>query len=102
MVCSSWASPRFSASKYCAAGSARPASRVCLRANSTALTNSGNHGISSVHELLAAVDVVCRACDGGVRHEVDCQGGDVIRPDDAPDRQTSAQLFTALVDSVAE
>src|SRR6202035_933017 len=39
------ASPWFSAVKYCPTGSAWPAARVCLRASSTALAKSGNHGI---------------------------------------------------------
>ena len=40
-------SPLFSAMKYCATGSALPAAWVCLRASSTALVNSGNHGIAT-------------------------------------------------------
>src|SRR5580692_9906664 len=38
-------SPLFSAVKYCPTGSAWPEARVCLRASSTALAKSGNHGI---------------------------------------------------------
>src|SRR3984885_4433054 len=38
-------SPLFSAVKYCPTGSAWPEARFCLRASSTALAKSGNHGI---------------------------------------------------------
>jgi hypothetical protein len=38
-------SPWFSAVKYCPTGSAWAEARVCLRASSTALAKSGNHGI---------------------------------------------------------
>ena len=34
---------------------------------------------SALDELLAAVDVECRSGDGGVRHEVEGEGGDVLR-----------------------
>src|SRR5512133_4399834 len=44
-------------------------------------------------ELLAAVDVVGRAGEGGVGHEVNGQRGDVRRSDDAPDGERGAQLL---------
>ena len=44
-VSRSRASALFSAVTYCPTGSARPAARVCSRVSSTALVNSGNHGI---------------------------------------------------------
>ena len=44
-------------------------------------------------ELLAAVDVVGRAGERGVRHEVDGERGDVGRSDDASDRQRRAELL---------
>ena len=43
-------------------------------------------------ELLPAVDVVGRARERGVGHEMHGQRGDVGRPDDAPDRKRGAQL----------
>ena len=39
----------------------------------------------SGHELLPAVDVVGRAGEGGVGHDVNGERGDVGRSDDAPD-----------------
>jgi hypothetical protein len=42
-------------------------------------------------ELLTAIDVEGRAGDRGVCHEVDGQGGDVGRADDAADRQGGVQ-----------
>jgi hypothetical protein len=44
----------------------------------------------SPNELLAAVDVVGRAGDGGVGHDVDGQGGDVGWADDAVTRGTAS------------
>ena len=40
-------SPWFSALSYCPTGSARPVARICRRASSMALANSGNHGIAT-------------------------------------------------------
>jgi hypothetical protein len=37
-----------------------------------------------------------------VGHQVDSQGGDVFRADNPPDRQTAAELVTALLQLVAE
>ena len=56
----------------------------------------------SEDELLTAVDVVRRAREGGVGHEVNGERGDVRRADDAPDREPRAQLVAALVKIVAE
>ena len=55
-----------------------------------AVTVRGEEGVpgeSVPYELLAAVDVVGRTGERRVGHEVDGQGGDVRRSDDAPDRQ---------------
>src|SRR5690349_14089169 len=54
------------------------------------------------YQLLAAVDVVRGAGQRGVLHEVDGQGGDVGRPDDATDRQRRAEILAAPVEVVAE
>jgi hypothetical protein len=52
--------------------------------------------------LLAAVDVVGRAGDRRVGHDVHGEGGDVVRPDHAPDGQCRAELVAALVEVPAE
>ena len=52
-------------------------------------------------ELLAAVDVVGRAGEGRVGHDVHGEGGDVGRPNHAPDGKRSAELIAALVKVVA-
>ena len=57
---------------------------------------------SSRDELLAAVDVVCRAREGCVAHDVNGQRGDVSRSDDAPDGQRGAELVASLVEVLAE
>jgi hypothetical protein len=57
---------------------------------------------SPVHELLAAVDVVGRAGNRCVSHEVDGERGDVGRADHAPDGERRAELGTAGVQLVAE
>jgi hypothetical protein len=44
----------------------------------------------AVEELLSAVDVERRAGDGGVRHQVDGEGCDVLRADDTPYGQARA------------
>ncbi len=53
-------------------------------------------------ELLAAVDVVGRAGERRVGHDVHGERGDVGRSDDASDRQRRAELLAALVELVAE
>ena len=53
-------------------------------------------------QLLASVDVVGRAGERGVGHEVDGERGDVGRPDDAPDRERRAELLAPGVEPVAE
>src|SRR4051812_8874454 len=55
-----------------------------------------------LHELLAAVDVVGRAGERAVGHQVQGQRGDVAGPDHAPDGQGRAQLFPAVVELVPE
>src|SRR5215472_4265099 len=57
---------------------------------------------SPLDELLAAVDVVGGAGNRRVRHEVNGQCGDVLRADDASDRQRRAELLAARVQLVAE
>ena len=57
---------------------------------------------SSRDELLAAVDVIGRAGDCCVTHDVDGECSDVRRPDDAPDGQRRAELITPLVEVVAK
>jgi hypothetical protein len=57
---------------------------------------------SSRDELLAAVDVVRRARECCVAHDVNGQCGDVSRSDDAPDGQRRAELVASLVEVVAE
>ena len=57
---------------------------------------------SSRDELLAAVDVVRRAREGCVAHDVNGQRRDVGWSDDAADWQRRAQLLTSLVEVVAE
>ena len=59
-------------------------------------------GAHRLDQLLAAVDVVGRAGERGVAHQVHGERGDVLRPDDAPDRQRGAQLLAARVELVAE
>src|SRR5262245_14061461 len=56
----------------------------------------------SFHELLAAVDVICRAGERGVGHDVNGEGSNVRRCDDAPDWQLRAELVPAGVELVAE
>jgi hypothetical protein len=48
-------------------------------------------------ELLPAVDVVGRAGEGGVGHDVYGERGDVGRSDDAPDGERGAKLIAAVV-----
>ena len=57
---------------------------------------------SSRDELLAAVDIVRRARQCCVAHDVNGQRGDVSRSDDAPDGQRRAELVAPLVEVVAE
>jgi len=54
------------------------------------LCDPSRAGAVSGDEPLAAVDVVGRAGDGGVGHEVNGEGGDIRRFDDAPDRRGGA------------
>ncbi len=54
------------------------------------------------NELLAAVDVVGRAGERRVGHDVDGERGDVGGTDDAADRERRPQLVPALLEPVAE
>src|SRR6185295_13082879 len=56
----------------------------------------------SVDELLPTVDVVRRAGERGVGHDVDGECGDIGRADDAPDRERRPQLVPALLESISE
>ena len=53
-------------------------------------------------ELLPAVDVVGRAREGRVGHDVYGERGDVGRPDDAPDGKRGAKLIAAVFEFFAE
>jgi hypothetical protein len=57
---------------------------------------------SCLDELLTAVDVEGGAGDGGVRHEMDGEGGDVGRGDDAAYRQVGPELHESRLESVSE
>jgi hypothetical protein len=52
--------------------------------------------------LLAAVDVVGRAGERRLGHDVHGKRGDVGRSDHAPDRQRNTELVAALVQVIAE
>src|SRR5262249_8684772 len=54
------------------------------------------------HELLSAVDVVRRAGEGGVGHDVYGQRSDVGRSNDAPDWKRGAELVATAFELVAE
>lgn len=54
------------------------------------------------HELLAAIDVVGRARQGRVRHEVYGERGDVGRSDDAADGKRGTKLIAAVFEFVAK
>src|SRR5215472_6797134 len=74
-----------------------------LNQNKARLLYGGSSGSgSSRDELLAAVDVVRRARECRVAHDVNGQRGDVSRSDDAPDGQRRAELVAPLVEVVAE
>ena len=57
---------------------------------------------SSGDELLPAVDVVRRAGECRVAHNVDSERGDVGGADDAADRERRPQLIPALLEPVSE
>ena len=54
------------------------------------------------HELLPAVDVVSRAREGGVGHDVYGERGDVLRSDDASDGKRGAKLIATAFELIAE
>src|SRR5579863_9246358 len=62
---------------------------------STALRLAGD-------ELLPAVDVVGRARERRVGHDVDGERGDVGRFDDTPDRKRGAKLIAAVFEFIAQ
>src|SRR3989442_16030564 len=53
-------------------------------------------------ELLPAVDVVGRAREGSVGHDVYGERGDVGRSDDAPDGKRGTKLIAAVFQLIAE
>ena len=57
---------------------------------------------SSGDELLPTVDVVRRAGERRIAHDVDGKRGDVGGPDDAADRERRSQLIPALVELISE
>ena len=57
---------------------------------------------SCLDELLTAVDVEGGAGDGGVRHEMDGERGDVGRGDDAAYRQVRPELHASRFEPIAE
>src|SRR6202042_409370 len=59
-------------------------------------------GFLSGDELLATVDVVCRARDRRIDHEVNGQRGDVGRANPPADRQRGPKLEAPSVEIVAE
>jgi hypothetical protein len=56
----------------------------------------------TLRRVLAAVDVEGCPSDGGVRHQVDGHGGEILRTDDASYWQGFAQLFAPRVELVTE
>src|SRR4051794_23274419 len=59
-------------------------------------------GRRDLHELLAAVDVVGRAGQGRVDHDVHRQRGDILGADDAADRDGLPEVLTTGLEVVAE
>ena len=53
-------------------------------------------------QLLPAVDVVRRAREGRVAHDVHRKRGDIRRTDDAPDGKRRAELIAAFLELIAE
>ena len=52
-------------------------------------------------ELLPAIDVVSRAGEGLIDHDVDGERSDVGWTDDPPDGKSGAELIAARVDIIA-
>src|SRR5262249_21331571 len=61
-------------------------------------SSRGGRPLVSGDEPLTSVDVIGRAGDGGVDHEVNGEGGEVGWLDHPPDRQGCAQLLTPGLD----
>jgi hypothetical protein len=55
-----------------------------------------------LHELLAAIDVIGRPGQDGVRHEVHGQGGEVRGPDDTADRAAWREALRGAPRSAAD
>jgi hypothetical protein len=72
-----------------------------VRAVFLRLQNPRSHKLAG-NELLPAVDVVGRAREGRVYHDVYGERGDVGRSDDAPDGKRGAKLIAAVFEFVAE
>ena len=58
------------------------------------------HAVLPSHELLAAVDVVCRTREGSVGHDVNCQRGDIGRSDHPTDGERAPQLLAPSLESL--
>src|SRR2546427_3471532 len=56
----------------------------------------------AAEELLPAVNIVGRAGEGRVGHDVYGERGDVGRSDDAPDGKRGAKLIAAVLELIAE
>src|ERR1700734_4451992 len=80
----------------------RPASGGPAWPAPTMIASNVFMGITSVDELLPAVDIVRRAGERGVDHEVPPEGGDVGGTDDAPDGEGRAKLLAAAFEPVGE
>jgi hypothetical protein len=57
---------------------------------------------SGIGELLATIDIVGRAGDRGVGHQMDRQCCDIGRGDHAADRQRGAQVRAALLECITQ
>jgi hypothetical protein len=79
-------------------------SRKMLAAIGTALpyARAMMSSFALLDELLAAVDVVCRARDRGIDHQVNGECGDVGRSDHPADGERRAELFAPGFESVAK
>src|ERR1700727_1121725 len=62
----------------------------------------GSRSVSARKQLLAAVDVVGRAGDGRIRHEVNRERGDVGGTADRAGRERGAEFCAACVELIAE
>src|SRR3954468_6182178 len=84
----------------------RPCSPAAVSGSVLSQTGARSSAVSglrrSADELLSAIDVIGRSCQGGVGHEVDRECRDVRRSHDASDRKRRAELLAPGVERVAE